>query len=381
MMAIAKQETCKGQTMKSEFLQPQFDGARFTEHTLPLDVAKDLAAYETLIVELAKRLYLNDHPERQRVPKGFGADFHLHLDRIEDGSSRPVLSIVTAGALALGGCFTHYFENAREVITECVAAPQGQLPAAFPAELLGYFNQVGRSLQQGESMSLPSSNGPNATLTPERRKLLVLAADQVYEREIELTGTIEEVDWERATFRMRLTDGSKATVPMPDSFQAAARRCGGRPRHQVTVRGVGTYDSWDKLQKVLSVESPLEVQEDFQIAARFDEIRSLQDGWFDNQGQALDVAKLDRIADSLIGHYPEKLPLPAIIPTPEGNLLLEWDTPGNPSVDISLSDMKAYFHAFRPGQDDVEREFDLVVGPEWSSFLSFLTHSIGQRET
>jgi hypothetical protein len=42
--------------MKSEFLHPRFDDARFAEHTLPLEVARDLAAYETLVVALLKRL-------------------------------------------------------------------------------------------------------------------------------------------------------------------------------------------------------------------------------------------------------------------------------------------------------------------------------------
>lgn len=122
--------------MKSEFIQPRFEGARFSEHTLPLDVARDLAAYEALIVELAKRLYLKDNPERQRVPRGFGADFHLHLERVDGGSATPVLALVTAGFLALGPGTNTYFEQARELITDCIAAPEGQIPAAFPETCL-----------------------------------------------------------------------------------------------------------------------------------------------------------------------------------------------------------------------------------------------------
>src|SRR3954469_14821937 len=101
--------------MKSEFLQPRFEGARFNEHTLPLEVARDLAAYEILVVELAKHLYLHAHPDRQRVPKGFASDFHLHLERVDEGSSRPVLSIVTASALVLAAGNV-YFEQARDLI-------------------------------------------------------------------------------------------------------------------------------------------------------------------------------------------------------------------------------------------------------------------------
>src|SRR2546425_410761 len=129
--------------MKLEFLHARFDGARFSEHTLPLEVARDLAAYETLVVELAKHLYVKEHPERERVPKGFAADFHLHLERVDDGSAKPVLSIVTAGAVALGAGASIYFERARDLISKCVAAADGQLPAEFPRSLLAHFNQVG----------------------------------------------------------------------------------------------------------------------------------------------------------------------------------------------------------------------------------------------
>lgn len=364
--------------MKHEFIQPRFDGARFNEHTLPLEVAKDLAAYETLVVELAKRLYLQEHTERQRVPKGFGADFHLHLDRIDDGCARPMLAVVAAGALALGDGGHAYFERARDLITECVGSSDGQLPAAFPRDLLVYFNQVGRSLRSDERMEFPQGSSPPATLTPDRRKKLVLAADSVYDRPIELSGPIVEANWEKSTFQMRLADGTLATVPMPESFHPQARTYGGETRHQVIVRGVGAYDSWDKLQKVNSVES-LEVQKDFQLAARFEELRTLKNGWHEGSGLTPDGQSLDQIADRMVGHFPTALPLPAIIPTPEGNLLFEWNSPGQPSLDIQLPQLKAEFHAFREDAEDIEYEFDLSVEEDWQKLYSTLLQTTGNR--
>ena len=52
-----------------EFLKSTFKGKRFDEHTLPMEVMRDLLAYESLIVELAKHLYRVQHPNRQRLPK------------------------------------------------------------------------------------------------------------------------------------------------------------------------------------------------------------------------------------------------------------------------------------------------------------------------
>jgi hypothetical protein len=364
--------------MKSPFVQPRFEGARFAEHTLPLEVAKDLGAYETLVVEMAKHLYLQDHPERQRVLRGFGSDFHLHLEKVDDGCARPLLSLVAAGALALGVGTNTYFERARDVITDCIAAPDGQLPPSFPRELLVHFNQIGRSLRPDERMELTGPEGTRAVLSPERRKKLVLAADKVYERELELTGAIGEADWEKSTFRLRMGDGSFAVIPMPQSFHSEARKYGGQSRHQVTVKVIATFNSWDQLQKVVSTET-LEVQPNYQLASRLDDLRALEDGWLDGKGKAPDQKKIDYIATRMIGRYPESLPLPAIVPTSDGNLLFEWDAQGEPSVDVRLTDMKGEFHAFGREQVDIEREFDFTVEGDWNAFLEFLSLNIVSR--
>ncbi len=363
--------------MKSYFLQPRFSGARFTEHTLPLEVARDLAAYETLVVELAKHIYIKEHQDRQRVPKGFAADFHLHLARVDSGSAMPLLSVFTAGMLALapGEGTSSYFERARDLISECVAAPVGQLPAGFPRELLSHFNQIGRSLHEDEQIEWQTPTGQLAVLSPARRKHLVLAADKVYEREIELSGSIGEADWERSTFRLRLADGASAVIPMPGTFHSRARENGGNSRHQVIVKGIATYDSWDKLQKVVSVDS-LEVQPDYQLANRFEELRSLEAGWHDGHGKALDKTGLDLLADRLVGHYPERLPLPVVVPTPQGNLLLEWSAPGDPSLDLDLASLQAVFHAFNSEGGDIEAEFHLADSEEWPKLFSVLASNI-----
>ena len=362
--------------MKTEFIEPLFEGRRFDEHTLPVDVARDLAAYETLVVELAKHLYLADHPERQRVPRGFSSDFQLHLGKIEEGSTKPMLSVVVAGVLSLSGGGSTYFERARDLITECIAAPAKQLPPAFPKDLLSHFNQFGRSLRDDETLSLPRASGhDSALLTPSRRKQLVLAADSVYEREVELLGSIGEADWEKSTFRLRMNDGSQCSVPMPPSFHASAREFGGRARHQVAVKGVATYDSWERLQKVVSVES-LEIQRNAELSARFDELLALADGWHDGQGKAPDKAKLVLVSTQMVQHYLEALPLPVIVPTQQGNLLLEWAASDDPSVDIHFESMNAQFHSFGDGVAEIDREFLLASDTDWANFFAFLKSTI-----
>ena len=127
----------------------------------------------------------------------------------------------------------------------------------------------------------------------------------------------------------------------------------------------------DESQKVISVES-LEIQPDYQLAARFDALLALADGWLDGRGIAPDKTKLAAISEQMVGHYSDELPLPAIVPTPEGNLLFEWDAPGDPSVDLHLESMRAAFHAFQPNETGTEQEILLTTAASWGVFFSFL---------
>lgn len=365
--------------MKTEFLKPRFTGPRFDEHhTLPVEVARDLAAYEELVVELAKRLWLDAHPGRQRVPKRFEQDFSLHLEgMVEDGSARPLLSKVVAGALALlggdGGCF----EQARDLIAECVHAnAQGQpLPDNFPKNLLDYFNVFGRSLREGESVELPrAAAGGMAALTPERRKALVLAAEKFYTKEVELSGTIGETDWEKSTFRLRLADGTAMNgVPLPAPFRELARTAGGKERTVAVVKGVGVFDAWEQLLK-LSDTHHVEVFPNQALAAQIEELAVLEDGWFEGRGKAPEKEQLAWAADQLVATFPEDLPFPHVGPTPEGGLFLEWiQKAWRISAEILLPGHACELQATNTATGETsDAELNLDEADAWAALYAFV---------
>ena len=117
---------------KEPFIQPRFVGPRFEEHTLPLSAARDLAAYEELVLELAKHLFRQKQQGRIRIPKGFANDFSLHLEKIGDGSARPALVAMMAGAQLFSSLPVEITE-AKELINAVIATEEGQpFPAAFP---------------------------------------------------------------------------------------------------------------------------------------------------------------------------------------------------------------------------------------------------------
>ena len=71
------------------FFSPRLTGSRFEDHTLPVNILEDFSALEELIIELAKKIYLEENPNKKRVPKGFSDGIYLKLANIQEGSAIP----------------------------------------------------------------------------------------------------------------------------------------------------------------------------------------------------------------------------------------------------------------------------------------------------
>ena len=113
------------------------------------------------------------------------------------------------------------------------------------------------------------------------------------------------------------------------------------------------------------------------LAAVFADLARLRDGWFEGAGKAPDKERLREVARILIDGFPENVPLPAVVPTQDGNLLLEWQTAGMPSVDIDLA---TAFHAFDERGGDIERDFHLADAKGMGDFFTFLSAHVLECE-
>ena len=368
--------------MKAVFLQPRFVGARFEEATLPVEVARDLAAYQDLVIELAKHLYLEEHQFRQRTPKGFSDAFSLHIEKVEEGSTRPLLIWVAAAALGAlpfkaEEAGSNYFTQARDLVAECVSASAANqpLPAKFPKPLLDYFNVLGRSLLPGESVDLAPPDFPAAVLTPERRKALVLAGQRFYTQAVDLLGVIEEMDGKKESFRLRLDDGGAVVVHLPGFFEERVRMAWNKKRTQVQVKGIGSYDARGNLQGVPETLN-LEVFPNQTLAGQIEELGSLQDGWLGESSKAPDEIGLAWARDQLVATFPDDLPFPQVAPTAEGGLFLEWvNGPMCISAEFLLPAHQAELLAVNvetEAADDQSIDLDANPDASWPALYDFV---------
>jgi hypothetical protein len=324
------------------FIQPRFVGPRFEGHTLPLSAAKDLAAYEELVLELAKHLVRQKHG---RVKKGFAHGFSLHIERIDDGSAKPALVAMLLGTLLPD--LPAEIVEAKDLINSVIATESGQtFPAVFPKDCYSYFNRIGRSLEEGESIEwLPDSPTNKTVLTPVKRKRLVLAHRVTYEAEVNVAGLVESLDTKRRTGTLSSLENQTVTFAFDDPFFSDLKEALGNRRLTVSLKGIGVFDLDDRLTAITEIEQ-LELLPHLELVGGIEALLELQDGWLEGGGKAPDPERLSWLMNEMVRAFPADLEYPAVVPTEDGNVVLEWIRPhARIELEVNFADEQLELYA------------------------------------
>ncbi|HEX8912384.1 MAG TPA: hypothetical protein VF796_08480 [Humisphaera sp.] len=361
--------------MKTPFLIPKLDGPRFDEHTIPLQVMKDWAAFEELLIEVARSLYLSDNTKRRRVPNGFYEKLSLHLSQVQEGSAKPVIDQVDppAGRSSLAGLL----ERSRDVVLAAIAAAAigAPLPAAFPRDCLAYFDQFGKSLRDDERIELVvPGRADTVSFDSATRKKLVLKGAPEYRLIGTLRGNIVGLQLTERTFTLRTFSGALVEGAFPAEYTkrvAAAFDVYGQTK--VEMRGLVVYDPNDQPKKIEKL-AHFDQLEPNDFPARIEELSFLKDGWLDGDGAAPLPGGLEWLADTWETSFPDDLPSPYVYPTPDGGVRLEW-TAGNweLSASLDLVTKRAELMSVLMGTDDVgDFEVDLATTDGWTALANFV---------
>ena len=361
--------------MKSEFLRPHLVGPRFDEHTIPIEVLKDWAAFESLVVETAKWLYLEENSGRQRVPRGFESGFTLHLSGVDEGCAVPVLERIHPQGSLLPDIYAQWFDRARDRIVEVIAAAGSgaSIDRLLPKHLLAYFDQFGRSLREDEQIEfqqLPQS--PPVIYSKATRKNLVLRTASEYRSEEGLRGSIIELNAKTHTFTFELIGGAKVSGPYGEAVANTAHDALKEYENSgafALVRAVVVRDQSDGLKKIESV-SHIEVLDALDVSARIDQLLLLRDGWHDGEGLAPAHDGLRWFTGAWESHWPSDAPLPCVFPTPEGGIQAEWVIASlSISAEIDLTKKRAALLAVNTQSGDIvtDETFDLASDAGWKA--------------
>ncbi len=376
--------------MKREtILSPRLVGKRFDDHAIPMDILKDLTVFEPFIIEVAKWLFLKEHPGRKRVPRGFTEGISLKLTKIEEGSAIPNIAL-ECDQNRLIQPHLDYFERAPQEIINAIDAANhdgGEVLQYLPATLLSYFDPIGRSLHDDERIEFQPANNADEPIRFDkriRRKLIDLSSSaDSFTDEVVVRGYIPEVDQDKMTFELQIINGPKVKAPLEPQYLETVLEAtkGYRQKAKVILKGIARFNRYERMEKIVSVEI-ITLLDPLDIGARLDELRLLKRGWLDGKGEALDRDALAWLEEMMTLYYPDELPSPYIYPTPEGNLLLEWeDERYDVSLEIDLSAKRGWLHILDLStEEDDERDFDLSVQEGWEALVGALNNYLAEAD-
>ncbi|MFA4928766.1 MAG: hypothetical protein WC558_09635 [Patulibacter sp.] len=294
----------------------------------PLSAARELARYDDLILDVAKRLWHGDHPSQRQVPRDFEKKVRLQLVDLEKGSVSTVLKAVRApGPISAG--IAGYGDRARAlVVTALIAFGAGDgIPREFPPDSLDALARFAKSLQDNEVAILPDEHGNELRYRKADQQRLHQYVAQTRPRSGDVLGLVTAIDPDRGRFTFRLRDGRKVEGHFAGADVEAALHGVTRSRHvapYVVLDCDYSIDASDRAVAIDAVRSVVEVSRtEDPLAPRLRELAELPHNWDGNGAHPAAIPSL-QLAQAILRECDAlDAPLPHAFLTHEGGVLLE----------------------------------------------------------
>lgn len=370
--------------MQEAFLRPKFEGGRFKDHRIPLDLLRELVLLEELILETARWQFMQQNPGKKRMPRGWRDGFRLSLAEVQGGSATPILVMEETEATQ-DLFFRQQFVAARDKLLEAIriAGEQDGDIEILPRKLRQPFEKIGAGLRTGERISFveaDSSRSPAILNMDVRRRLIPRNAP--YRNRHEVVGSVFEVDQKAKTFQILDEDGKRINARFSDEDHdrvlevASAYRSGELFR----ISGDGLFNPDGTLK---------EIAETFDIEPAGQRIRellvgiaALQQGWYDGtQGEEYSPEELHWLESAWYEFVPASLPSPVFFPDFGGSITVEWDIERwDVSLDIEAGNRTAFFHALNleNGEEHEMDNLDLTTPEAWERVVSTIQRMLGR---
>jgi len=248
-----------------EVVRVAFKGGRFRDHALDLSALSELTRFQKIVTETAKALYLDAHPSRQRVPKGFEEQTRLCLRRIEDGSAVAPLEVrVDEGLDKLPlQVDPEPIKRAVELTHEVLGAAEqnAPLPERFPRELLPEYAAWGQTLLDDEEIELILPGRRPARMNQRARATLERLQELPHQSHTELVGKVLEADVRQRRFQLWIDETTAVVASFSPEQEDRVTEALRRHREiQLTVRGMAEFSPVGQPERFLQVDE-LEIVE------------------------------------------------------------------------------------------------------------------------
>jgi hypothetical protein len=239
-----------------------FQGQRFEDASLDVDVLPELTAYKSIIVEVAEALTWERLPRPNRLPKNFRNSLRLRFRSVLPGSAGVLVERTrpsVQGRLPTGN--VDEFDEAIKLIDDALAAAGAnqRLPDVFPKPALPSFGGWGKTLDAGEWITICRPGlRLGARFDHDQRARMLAFIDASYEDFADHVGFVLSTSVRNKRFELydRRDSTQAVEVPLPDQFERLildVARSDEPP--QVWVKGRGAFDAHGRLLRFLEVTS------------------------------------------------------------------------------------------------------------------------------
>lgn len=245
---------------KKEVVRHTFEGGRFADHGLDVDVVVELMRYRELLTEVAKELWRRRHPDRKNLPPNYEKSLALRFYQVIDNCA--TIPLVREVEVGQGQPFDFAQEDELDdavalVAKTIAAAASGHaLPLDFPKPLLGNFRNYGQSLQFDEWIEhRTATNQQLCRYDAEVKSRLVSWADSSYDDYAEVTGEVTMARVSKPRMSIELRDGREIEAAFraeDEETITTALQQHKTARLQVVGRGQFSVDG--VLQRLIEVE-------------------------------------------------------------------------------------------------------------------------------
>lgn len=357
-----------------DFLAPRLTGERFDSHTLPVNLLEDFSALEELIFEVAKQLYLDENPNKKRVPNGFTEDVRLSISGIEEGSAITKLVLIFTSLStsffpdSLPGNWK-YIEKAKDKVIDAISYANQKEGSVLEDKHVVYFNRIGRNLREGESIDFLPDTNKKAILTPKVRNKILQSKSESYEtyEPCSFYASIPSVDKKAGMFKLDI-DGNSIECSLnsfSNFYDTILNVFNDYEKNTFAlIEAIGTYNDQKKLIGIHGIKS-IEILNPYDVGVRLHYLSKLNNNWYNEYSKAPSSTFLNGFKNYFYLYFDKQLVLPSIFPTFEGNIQLEWSLVVAAVVlEVSQMYISDLLVAYHDGEID-EMELNLNNKADW----------------
>jgi hypothetical protein len=234
----------------------RFEGQRFGDHGLDVDVLPEVITYKRILQETAKEIWRRRNPGRQRLPKNFDAQTSLKFFEVQPGSAAvPLYREMAPAQLSL---LEHEIDEAACVLEDAIACAHAAskiAPDNLPRSVIPLFDQFGQMLMPDESIVISSKVGSLGARYDETAKWSIrLWSTEDYSDNVDLVGEVRGTELDGQKFVLRLENGHKISGRFhPDQEPLILEALSGHLSRRLRVIGVGQFGDDGNLEQIVQV--------------------------------------------------------------------------------------------------------------------------------